>query len=74
MVTLGWFVCPSVSMVNTSMTTGLEKILLTSSGDGGMGGGGPMLHVDYKKGQCHLVEFKKSSCRHVDFKKVPCPL
>ena len=39
MVTLGWFVCPSVSMVNTSMDTGLEKILLTSSGGGGIGGG-----------------------------------
>ena len=28
MVTLGWFVCPSVSMVTTSKATGLEKTLL----------------------------------------------
>ena len=28
MVTLGWFVCPSVSMVTTSKATGLEKTIL----------------------------------------------
>ena len=29
-----------------------------------MGGGGvPMSHVDYKKGQCRPVEFKKHPCR-----------
>ena len=27
MVTLGWFVCPSVSIVTTSRTTGLEKTI-----------------------------------------------
>ena len=29
MVTLGWSVCPSVSMVTTSWTVGLEKTLLS---------------------------------------------
>ena len=29
MVTLGWFVCPSVSMVTTCKATGLEKTLLS---------------------------------------------
>ena len=33
MVTLGWFVCPSVSMVTTSKSTGLEKTLYQKSSD-----------------------------------------
>ena len=31
MVTLGWFVCPSVSMATTSRATGLEKTLFDES-------------------------------------------
>ena len=30
MVTLGWFVCPSVSMVTTSKATGLERTTVYS--------------------------------------------
>ena len=29
------------------------------------GGGGAILHVDFKKAQCRPVEFKKYSCRPV---------
>ena len=32
MVMLGWFVCPSVSMVTISRTTGLEKTLFDKVG------------------------------------------
>ena len=32
MVTLGWFVCPIVSMVTISRTSGLEKTLFDKLG------------------------------------------
>ena len=37
-VTHGWFVCPTVSMVTTSHATGLEKTLLGVWTVGGTGG------------------------------------
>ena len=39
---------------------------------GGVDGGVPMSHVDYKKKQCPPVEFKKQPCRPVEFKKQSC--
>ena len=39
---------------------------------GGVNGGVPMSHVDYKKRQCRPVECKKQPCRPVEFKKQSC--
>ena len=39
---------------------------------GGLDGGSPMSHVDFKKWQCHMSPSLISSISHVEYKKKIC--